>query len=598
MATGDSGETLESWLNQATDPSNLELRWDCIQGFYQLVNTHTSGPQVATRLLAHKIQSPQAREALQALTVLEACMNNCGQRFHSEATKFRFLNEMIKVLSPKYLGQWSPEQVKEKVREVLYSWTVWLKDLPKVQEAYSMLKKQGLVKKDPVLPVTMVMPPPSKRTQDSVFDQEDKAKLLARLLNSNRAEDLQTANRLIKHTIKEEQERVDRVSRRVCVLEEVECCTRELTTLLDSGDTTLHSEHMKLLYERCDRLRPNLFRLASDTVDDDSALAQILSANDELTQAVNAYRDRVATSGKGGGAKQNGSHDNRDSLSPKEIKSYHLIDLSSLDSVFPPPPSSILPPSSSLPLSSSLPPPTFRPRLESNLLSLEEELNTLGLDDGIVRSFSGDLLQLCGSVSEQAGERALCREGVSRRTEPCLVARGEEGGGSWEDCWAVPPTQPISLSGSSQPMRVSLADIHVPLQSIRPSRLEPITVFDQSGVHVSLHFAKDTPPGHSNVAVVIVSTVNTSPLPVKDFMFQAAVPKTMQVKLQPPPGQDLPSYKPLLPPASLSQILLLANPQRRKVRLRYRVSLLHGNQLLRETGELEEFPDWSCWVGL
>ena len=35
----------------------------------------------------------------------------------------------------------------------------------------------GLVKKDPVLPVTMVMPPPSKRTQDSVFDQEDKAKV-------------------------------------------------------------------------------------------------------------------------------------------------------------------------------------------------------------------------------------------------------------------------------------------------------------------------------------------------------------------------------------------------------------------------------------
>ncbi|XP_062303837.1 ADP-ribosylation factor-binding protein GGA3-like [Osmerus eperlanus] len=593
MATGDSGDTLESWLNQATDPSNLELRWDCIQGFYQLVNTHTDGPQVATRLLAHKIQSPQAREALQALTVLEACMNNCGQRFHSEATKFRFLNEMIKVLSPKYLGQWSPEQVKEKVREVLYSWTVWLKDLPKVQEAYSMLKKQGLVKKDPVLPVTMVMPPPSKRGQDSVFDQEDKAKLLARLLNSNRAEDLQTANRLIKHTIKEEQERVDRVSRRVCVLEEVEHCTRDLRTLLDSGATT---QHMKALYERCDRLRPSLFRLASDTVDDDSALAQILLANDELTQAVNAYRDRAATNGKdvgeGGRAKQNGSHDNRDSLSPKEIKSYHLIDLSSLDSVFAPHPSSLLP------LSSPLPPPTSRPRLESNLLSLEEELNTLGLDDGSVKSCSGDWLQLCGSVSEQAGEGAHCRAGVSRRREPCLVARGGEGSGSWEDCWAVPPTQPISLSGSSQPMRVSLADIYVPLESIRPSRLEPITVFDQSGVHVSLHFAKDTPPGYSNVAVVIVSMVNTSPLPVKDFTFQAAVPKTMQVKLQLSPGQDLPSYKPFLPPASLSQILLLANPQRHKVRLRYRVSLLHGNQLLRETGELEELPDWSCWVGL
>ena len=33
--------------------------------------------------------------------VLEACMKNCGRRFHSEVGKFKFLNELIKVVSPK-----------------------------------------------------------------------------------------------------------------------------------------------------------------------------------------------------------------------------------------------------------------------------------------------------------------------------------------------------------------------------------------------------------------------------------------------------------------------------------------------------------------
>lgn len=33
--------------------------------------------------------------------------------------------------------------MKHRVTEVLYSWTQWLKDEPKVQEAYRMLKKQG-----------------------------------------------------------------------------------------------------------------------------------------------------------------------------------------------------------------------------------------------------------------------------------------------------------------------------------------------------------------------------------------------------------------------------------------------------------------------
>lgn len=50
---------------------------------------------------------------------------------------------------------------------------------------------------------------------------------------------------------------------------------------------------LQALYERCDRLRPSLFRLASDTMDDDAALAQVLAANDELTLVVNAYKDKV-----------------------------------------------------------------------------------------------------------------------------------------------------------------------------------------------------------------------------------------------------------------------------------------------------------------
>lgn len=60
--------------------------------------------------------------------------------------------------------------------------------------------------------------------------------------------------------------------------------------------------------------------------------------------------------------------------------------------------------------------------------------------------------------------------------------------------------------------------------------LEPISVFDQGGIHVSLHFAKDSPPGHPGVAVVVISTVNTSALPVRDYMFQAAVPKVTNSK--------------------------------------------------------------------
>uniref|UniRef100_A0AAQ5ZJI1 Golgi associated, gamma adaptin ear containing, ARF binding protein 2 n=1 Tax=Amphiprion ocellaris TaxID=80972 RepID=A0AAQ5ZJI1_AMPOC len=549
--------------DQATDPNNQEDRWDCIQGFYQLVNQDADGPQVAVRLLAHKIQSPQEKEALQALTVLEACMNNCGKRFHSEAGKFRFLNELIKILTPKYFGAWTSQKVKDRVTEVLYGWTLWLKDELKIQEAYSMLKKQGIVKKDPKLPDTVIMAPPPQRATDSIFDQDDKAKLLARLLKSARPEDLETANRLIKSTIKEEQEKAEKVSKRESTLKEVESSTKQLRELLDQNTLTgvllQPSNDIKALYERCDRLRPSLFRLASDTMEDDAALAQILAANDELTLVVNAYKDQV---GRG---------------DPRHIKSYHLIDLSALDS-----PQTLRKAES---------PPVFEPssplfsHLESTFCSVaDQDQNELGEPGYVVISSSLSLtltnvfhivMTWCCLITELDNV-------VPKQTEDNPKSYYEE-------------LLQVRLESKVEDkyLKVCLTIIFMCLVG----QLEPITLHNRAGIHVSLHFAKDCPPGHPGVAVAVLSAVNTSALHVKDFMFQAAVPKTMLVKLQPASRTQLPPYKPLLPPPAVSQVILLANPHRRKVRLRYKLTLTHGDQQLNETGDVDNFPDWTSMVG-
>ena len=121
-----------------------EQDWSAIQKFCEQVNTDSSGPTHAPWLLAHKIKPPQEKEALYALTVLEIFMNHCREKFHSEVAKFCFLNELIKVLSPKYLGAWATEKVKGRVIEILFSWTVWFPEDIKIRDAYQMLKKQGL----------------------------------------------------------------------------------------------------------------------------------------------------------------------------------------------------------------------------------------------------------------------------------------------------------------------------------------------------------------------------------------------------------------------------------------------------------------------
>ncbi|NXO82998.1 GGA2 protein, partial [Sitta europaea] len=285
--------------DEATDPSVPEENWECIQRFCAQVNADTEGPSFALRLLAHKIQSPQEGEALHALTVLETCVNNCGDRFHSEMAKFRFLNELIKVLSPKYYGIWSSEKVKSRVTEVIFSWTVWFPQEVKIQDAYQMLKKQGIVKEDPKLPEDKILPPPSPRPQNSIFDtDEEKSKLLARLLKSSHPEDLQAANRLIQSVVKEEQEKSAQVSRRVNTLSEVSETVRHVDELL--GNCRRHElspadqETLQALSQRSEKLRPLLFRLASEAVADEEALAEILQASDKLSWALGQCRQVVA----------------------------------------------------------------------------------------------------------------------------------------------------------------------------------------------------------------------------------------------------------------------------------------------------------------
>lgn len=47
------------------------------------------------------------------------------------------------LISCQYLGSRSPEPVKKKVLELIFSWTVALPDEAKISDAYQMLKKQG-----------------------------------------------------------------------------------------------------------------------------------------------------------------------------------------------------------------------------------------------------------------------------------------------------------------------------------------------------------------------------------------------------------------------------------------------------------------------
>lgn len=69
-----------------------------------------------------------------------------------------------------------------------------------------------------------------------------------------------------------------------------------------------------------------------------------------------------------------------------------------------------------------------------------------------------------------------------------------------------------------------LTDIDLTIQSVHPSKIPPLTVFEEDdGLTVVLHFCKDKP--RPDVNVIVVSTTSKNSSPIEDYKFQVAVPK-------------------------------------------------------------------------
>ncbi|XP_061604963.1 ADP-ribosylation factor-binding protein GGA1 isoform X2 [Phyllopteryx taeniolatus] len=615
MAAPPDTESLESRINRATNPLNRETDWSSINAFCEQLNNDLEGPQLATRLLAHKIQSPQEWEAMQALVVLESCMKNCGKRFHNEVGKFRFLNELIKVVSPKYLGSRSPEPVKKKVLELIYGWTLGLPDEAKIVDAYQMLKKQGIIKQDPELPPDKLPNLPPPRPKNAIFEDEEKSKMLSRLLNSSHPEDLKAANKLIKEMVQEDQKRAEKVSKREGAIQEVKESICLLTQLLQDYDanttTQSNSELIQDLYQRCEKMRPTLFRLASDTEDNDEALAEILQANDSLTHVINLYKQQV----KGEIVNSN----NALNAQKQTGVGTALLDLSGLDTSPQSPPSfpELPTPTDSLNATSQ----------ETGISLLDDELMSLGLSEGTHTSnpagdsTAWDSFQSSDSIDAdiQAAPSLLLSPEPPSQSHPVSPASDPRGSVLDEldllgktllqqslppegqhvkwDKQQVKPTlrdlqnklgsnitpNPIRVFTSERPalhlhsrapslgptfdpahtqtasVEDSLADVFVPLESIKPSSLLPVTVFDGHSLRVLCHFARDPPPLRPDVRVVIISMLSSAPVTVTNINLHISAHKSMAVKLQPPSGTDLPAFNPILPTAAITQIMLLAN---------------------------------------
>ncbi|XP_071575573.1 ADP-ribosylation factor-binding protein GGA1 isoform X6 [Temnothorax nylanderi] len=574
--------SLEALIQRITNPQNQKPDVAAIEAFCVMLTKETEGIQIGIKLLATQIQSLNESEALQALSLLDTCMKRCGPLFHAEVGKFRFLNEMIKLVSPKYLGNRTTVSVRQKVLQLLY---VWIREYPresKIKEAYEMLKKQGVI---------------------------------------------------------EDEERLQLNSRRGMELESVQNNVMLLSEMLDSynqNETSAEDlELMKELYQACERLKPILLRLANETQGNVEMLGDVLAASDELNQVFEKYTSVIILGQfpKSSATEASKSIYNEpsllDLLSPIDTvpcKSSlsttqgisckdHRSDMDVLGDIFNTlekpvksetsflMPNTIMQPISISPMNKKNEViNTDEEKIDSKAKALEE-LNELGetllkqslsctvsstrssqgkISSNVTKSIydpirkqnlsydSNNMSQhnameqpntrnceknsnmdiLAPSNSSQINATAdLCKKSSNSEIMNAKIQQQE----------MMQLRNGMSKIENTEPEIKPLTDITICLEDIKPGINPPLTVIEErNGISVVLHFAQDSP--RLDVSVIVITTMSKNPKPLSNYLFQAVVPKKCKCRLQAPSGTKLPAHNPFLPPSAITQIMLIANP--------------------------------------
>lgn len=616
--------SLEALIQRATNVNNQGPDNAAIDAFCGLINKEPECAQIAAKFITAKVHSLQEWEALQALLVLETCMKRCGSIFHSEVGKFRFLNELIKLVSPKFMGAHTPESVRRRVLELMYTWTIQYPREAKIKEAYEMLKKQGVVKEEPSV---LIQEKPYKE-QPSILQDEEKSQLLQKLLQSKNPDDLQAANRLIKSMVKEDERRVEEKWRHAAELETAINNCRLLREMLENWDPATSSKEdldlIKELHSACLGLSPVLYRLAGSS--SDPAFCQsVIAANDELGEVFTKYNNIMK------GSSSNSSNDASSllDLTPSVPKptvddaANRLADIgldltvgakspvtangdssslsnqnNLLDDIFgsPPPISSnvlVLPslvksntPSFSIEKENSkskgledldlLGKSLLQESLSSitkntqnkpakvtlndmSLLTLENKTNNMSISSGSSDLLiENDLLDTCPQPSLVDNDPPLVSKDESKKSDSSIASDSV-------------PNDRLKLDSEVQVL--PLGEINVTLDTVKPSAIPPFTALEErNGVSVAIFLAKNRPRDDVSIYVVTTSSKNESPL--TNYLFQPVVPKCCRLRLLQPSSTTLPAHNPFLPPSAITQIMLIASPNKIPISLKFVISYI------------------------
>ncbi|XKL63847.1 hypothetical protein PGB90_006211 [Kerria lacca] len=607
---------LEALIEKVTNIQNKGTNNAAVDAFIKIINSEPESAITAVRLITCKVQSPNEWEALQALYLLESCMEcNCSS-FQTEIGKFRFLNELIKLVSPKYLGNSTPSVIKNKIVILLKQWSYRYPKETKIKEAFDMLIKQGVVDADNNIESFHNSSNTSSTSnlRPNLYEEdEEKSKMLQKLLKSNKPSDLKAANHLIKTMVKEKEEKEDirLIGNNVKLL-------FEMLSNVSSDSSHEEIELIKELKETCVNMKPTLAYLISCCNKTTKDSAELFELNDLLNTTLLQYHETMLSIKKSNLV-------NTRKISPtltcNTICDYStLLDLNS--------------PIEDVPFILPTQPIELKVmKTESAINALEEVFNSgyavgnnekneekSSVESDYKSSGSSELfkdLNALGksllefnvpsvTVPNNSTQNDLIIKSVDNTSDMCksvssddqilsedddLVNGNENTRDTTSVSWNI-NTIPNSISNDSFTLTEfiePLSDVYVPLIDIKTEGNEKYTAFeDPHGINVYIQLTKNKP--RNDVSVFLVLSNSKRNEYISNFLFQPVVSKDCRLKLQSPSKCELPPFNPHIPVETIVQIMLIASMNKERIPLKFVISYNVQNEMITELGEVPMLP--------
>uniref|UniRef100_A0A1I8HT97 VHS domain-containing protein n=1 Tax=Macrostomum lignano TaxID=282301 RepID=A0A1I8HT97_9PLAT len=128
-------------VERATDGAQSGEDWALLMAVCDAVNELEEGPRDALRALRRRLTTSAGRSnsAVQySLSVLETCVKNCGFRFHLLVAKRDFLDELVRLISPK---NEPPQQIQDRVLGLLQAWSDAFRGRPELREVERLVEE-------------------------------------------------------------------------------------------------------------------------------------------------------------------------------------------------------------------------------------------------------------------------------------------------------------------------------------------------------------------------------------------------------------------------------------------------------------------------